>query len=240
MPIEYQPMYILASGMLLQQRKLDVITNNLANVDTPSFKRDLLLSALWETPQGQGPQNTEPENPRNNFLYPVVERVFTDLSQGPVRQTGNPLDLAIEGVAYFAVRRGEEVLYTRAGNFRVDREGYLTNPQGLRVLDENLRDIRIEGSPTLDSDGSVFVDGNRITRLGLFDLTNPQKVGRDLYTGQAQPSTNARVLQGFLEGSNVNPIMEMAGLIQVHRAHEVYSNLVRSLDALYERFNQSF
>lgn len=233
-------MYILASGMLLQQKRLDVITNNLANVNTTSFKRDILLSALWETPQGQGIENTEPENPRNNFLYPVVERVFTDLSQGPIRQTGNPLDLAIEGQAYFAVRRGEEVLYTRAGNFRIDQEGYLTNQQGLRVLDENLREIRIEGSPTFGGDGSVFVDGNRITRLGLFDLTNLQKLGRDLYRGEAQPSANVRVLQGYLEGSNVNPILEMAGLIQVHRAHEVYSNLVRSLDALYERFNQSF
>ncbi len=240
MAIEYQPLYILSSGMLLQQRKLETITNNLANVDTPAFKKDLILASLWETPMGQGVQDNDPQNPSNNFLYPVIERIFTDLSQGAIKQTGNPLDLAIEGNGFFAVRSGQEVLYTRKGNFRLDAEGYLVNELGYRVLDTNLNEIRLEGQPTFGSDGSVFVNGQQIATIGLFELQNPQKIGRDLYTGQAQPAQGYRLMQGFLELSNVNPILEMAKLIQTHRAHEVYSNLIRSLDAIYERFNQSF
>ncbi len=240
MAIEYQPLYILSSGMLLQQRKLETITNNLANVDTPAFKKDLILASLWETPMGQGFPDIDPQNPSNNFLYPVMERVFTDLSQGAIKQTGNPLDLAIEGNGFFAVRSGQEVLYTRKGNFRLDAEGYLVNELGYRVLDTNLNEIRLEGQPTFGSDGSVYVNGQQIATLGVFNLQNPQKIGRDLFTGQAQPAQGYRLMQGFLELSNVNPILEMAKLIQTHRAHEVYSNLIRSLDAIYERFNQSF
>ncbi len=240
MAIEYQPLYILSSGMLLQQRKLETITNNLANVDTPAFKKDLILASLWETPMGQGFPDNDPQNPSNNFLYPVIERIFTDLSQGAIKQTGNPLDLAIEGNGFFAVRRGQEVFYTRKGNFRLDAEGYLVNELGYRVLDTNLNEIRLEGQPTFGSDGSVYVNGQQIATLGVFNLQNPQKIGRDLFTGQAQPAQGYRLMQGFLELSNVNPILEMAKLIQTHRAHEVYSNLIRSLDAIYERFNQSF
>ncbi len=240
MAIEYQPLYILSSGMLLQQRRLETITNNLANVDTPAFKKDLMLASLWETPMGQGFPDNDPQNPSNNFLYPIVERVFTDLSQGAIRQTDNPLDLAIEGNGFFAVRSGQEVLYTRKGNLRLDAEGYLVNELGYRVLDTNLNEIRLEGQPSFGSDGSVFVNGQQIATLGVFDLQNPQKIGKDLFTGQAQPAQGYRLIQGFLELSNVNPILEMAKLIQTHRAHEVYSNLIRSLDAIYERFNQSF
>lgn len=240
MAIEYQPLYILTSGMLLQQRKLDTVTNNLANLDTPAFKKDLMLVSLWETPEGQRLREGDPQNPTNNFLYPVVERVFTDLSQGPIRQTGNPLDLSIEGSGFFAVRRGQEVLYTRKGNFRIDGEGFLVNELGYRVLDNELREIRLEGEPAFGRDGSVFVNGEQVATLGLFDLQNPQKVGRDFFTGQPQPAQNFSIRQGFLELSNTNPVFEMAMLIQTHRAHELYSNLIRSLDALYERFNQSF
>ncbi|MFN7065916.1 MAG: flagellar hook-basal body protein [Aquificaceae bacterium] len=240
MAIEYQLLYVLASGMLLQQRKINTAANNLANVDTPAFKKDLMLVSLWETPHGQRIANTDPLNPANNFLYPTVERVFTDLSQGPIRQTGNPLDLAIEGMGFFAVRRDQEILYTRKGNFRLNGEGFLVNELGYRVLDQNLREIRLEGQPTFGVDGSIFVGGQQLTSLGVFELQNPQKVGRDLFVGQPQPAQGYRLLQGFLEMSNINPIFEMAHLIQIHRAHEVYSNLIRSLDTLYERFHQSF
>ncbi len=91
MAVEYQPVYILASGMLLQQRKLSVIANNIANSDTPSFKKDLLLASLWQAPNGQQTNTTDPQAPENNFLYPTVERIFTDLSQGALKETKTPL-----------------------------------------------------------------------------------------------------------------------------------------------------
>ncbi|WP_448587363.1 flagellar hook-basal body protein [Thermocrinis sp.] len=239
MPIDYQGIYVLSSGVLVQQRKLETLTHNLANANTPAFKSELILAGVWDTPNGQREGDISPENPTNNFLYPVVERVHTLLVQGPLRQTSNPLDLAIEGDGFFALRSGGEVLYTRKGNFRIDSEGYLVNELGMRVLDENGREIRVEGDLSFASEGSVFSNGNFIGRLGVYTLANPQKVGRDLFTGEPQQAQNLRVMQGFLEDSNVNAIMEMARLIETHRAHETYANLIRALDQVQEKVSNN-
>ena len=239
MPIDYQSFYVLSSGMLLQQRKLETLTHNLANVDTPAFKSELVLTGVWDTPNGVRVANNSPENPTNNFVYPVVERIYTLLTQGSIRETNNPLDLAIEGEGFFAVRSGQEVFYTRKGNFRIDQEGYLVNELGMRVLDQNNREIRILGEVRFSPDGSVFVDNNFVGRLGVYTLANPQKVGRDLFSGVPQQAGNYRILQGFLENSNINPILEMVKLIEAHRAHEVYSNLIRALDQVQEKVSNN-
>ena len=239
MPVDYQSVYVLSSGMLLQQRKLETLTHNLANVDTPAFKSELVLAGVWNAPTGVRVDNNSPENPANNFIYPIVERIYTLLTQGSIRETNNPLDLAIEGDGFFAVRSGQEVFYTRKGNFRIDQEGYLVNELGMRVLDQNNREIRILGEVRFSPDGSVFVNNNLVGRLGVYTLANPQKVGRDLFSGVPQQANNYRILQGFLENSNVNPILEMAKLIEAHRAHEVYSNLIRALDQVQEKVSNN-
>ncbi len=235
MPVDYQGIYVLSSGMFLQERKLETLTNNLANVDTPAFKMDMLLVSVWDTPSGQRIPDNSPENPTNNFLYPLVDGVRTLFIQGALRETGNPLDLALEGEGFFAVRSGDQVFYTRKGNFRIDREGYLVNELGMRVLNQEGEEIRVVGSLSVAPDGSLFANGQPIGRLGVYTLNQPQKVGRDLFIGQAQDAQNFRVMQGFIEGSNTNPILELVKLIEAHRAHEVYSNLIRALDQTHER-----
>ncbi len=238
MALDYQPLYILSGGMLLQERKLSTITNNLANADTPSFKKDLLEIATWYTDMGNKIPDSSPENPTNNFVYSMVSGVFTDLSQGPLRQTGNDLDLAIEGEGFFAVRTPEGIRYTRKGNFRLDSEGYLITEEGYRVLDRNQNDIKIIGNKVeFDLEGNLYVDGNLQTTLGVWNLQNPGKAGFDLFTGTPQPAQNFRILQGFLEQSNVNPIVEMVRLIETSRAHEVYARLVQAVDEVQGRVN---
>jgi Flagellar basal body rod protein len=96
-----------------------------------------------------------------------MERVSVVMLQGPIRETGNPLDLAIEGDGFFAVRSEGRIFYTRKGNFRIDREGYLVNELGMRVLDEEGRDIRVVGSLKVAPDGSLFTEGGPIGRLGI-------------------------------------------------------------------------
>jgi flagellar basal-body rod protein FlgG len=120
---------------------------------------DVGLVSLWDTPNGQREPDNSPENPTNNFVYPLMERVVTLMLQGPIRETGNPLDLAIEGEGFFAVRSEGQIFYTRKGNFRIDREGYLVNELGMRVLDEEGRDIRVVGSLKVAPDGSLFTKG---------------------------------------------------------------------------------
>ncbi len=238
MAIDYQPLYVLSGGMLLQERKLSVVTNNLANADTPSFKRDLLEVSSWYTDMGGKIQDSSPENPTNNFVYPMVVRVFTDLSQGPLRETGNDLDVAIEGEGFFGVRTQEGIRYTRKGNFRLDKEGYLITEEGYRVLDRNEREIKIAGNKVqFDPEGNIYVDGNLQATLGVWNLRNPSKVGFDLFTGEPTPAQNFRIHQGFLELSNVNPIIEMVRLIETSRAHEVYARLVQAVDEVQGRVN---
>ncbi len=236
MAIDYQSIYILSSGMLLQQRSLDNITNNLANANTNGFKRDLLLASSWITPYNQG-RTENPEDPANNFIYPIVERVYIDFSQGSIRQTGNPLDIAIEGEGFFSITDGTNTFYTRDGNFRIDSEGYLVNAAGMRVLTENNQPIRVNGELKVSPDGTLFVNGEQIGRLGIFNLNNPEKLGNNLFSGIPVETRNYRILQGALESSNVNAIIEMVKLIQAHRAHEVYSNLVRTLDDIQGKAN---
>lgn len=238
MALDYQPLFILAGGMLLQERKLSTVTNNLANADTPSFKRDLLLVSTWYTDDGVEVPDTSPQNPTRNFVYPMVSGTFTDLSQGPLKETGNPLDLAIEGEGFFAVRTPEGILYTRKGSFRLDSEGYLTTEEGYRVLDVQNREIRLEGNKIyVDGEGNLYVDGEMSSTLGIWNLQNTEKAGLDFFTGTPQRATAFKVRQGYLELSNVNPIVEMVRLIETSRAHEVYARLVQAVDEVQGRVN---
>ncbi len=238
MALDYQPLFILASGMLLQERKLGVITNNLANLDTPSFKRDLVLASAWYTDMGTKRPTENPEEPSNNFVYPVVGSVFTDLSQGPLRQTDNPLDLAIEGKGFFAVRTQEGVRFTRKGNFTVDKDGFLVTEEGYRVLDRDMREIQVEGGTvTVDPEGNVYIEGDQIATIGVWDLQNPEKVGFDLFTGTPVPAEDFRIRQGFVEMSNVNGVLEMVRIIETSRAHEVYARLIQAVDEVQEKVN---
>jgi len=238
MAVDYQPVYLLASGMILQERKLGVVTNNLANVDTPSFKRDLLLSLSWFTDSGTRAQTTDPSEPSNNFVYPVIEDVVTDHSQGPLRFTGNTFDLALEGEGFFALRTPEGVVFTRRGDFRLDVDGFLVDINGYRVLDRTMREISLEhGETTVDEEGNIYVNGQLQATLGVFLLQDPAKEGRDLYTGVPQPAGNFKVRQGFLEMSNVNAVEEIVRMIELTRAHEIFSRLIQAVDEVQGRVN---
>ncbi|GAB6065211.1 flagellar basal-body rod protein FlgF [Aquifex pyrophilus] len=240
MATDYQTIYILASGMLLQERKLEVSSNNLANVNTPAFKKDFLTSLSYYVPAGDKAPTTSPYEPSNNYVYPIVERVQHIISQGSLVKTGNPLDLAIEGEGFFAVRMPDgSVAYTRKGIFRLNEEGLLTTEEGYQVLDENLSPIRVEGEFKVIGDGTYYVNGVPSGRLGIFNLQNPRKLGEDFFTGNPTPSENFRVYQGFYEASNVNAIKEMVKIIETVRANEIFSKLIRMNDEVLGRFNES-
>jgi len=240
MATDYQTIYILGGGMLLQERKLDVTSNNLANVNTPGFKKDYLTVLSYYVPNGNKTQTSNPEEPSNNYVYPVINEVRTILSQGALVKTDNPLDFAIEGNGFFAVRGPNGVIYTRKGMFRISEEGVLTTEEGYPVLDANLNPIRIQGqSVKVTHDGTVFVDENPIGKLGIFNLQNPQKLGEDFFTGNPTPARDYKVYQGFYEASNVNAIKEIVKVIESVRAHEIFSKLIQMTDEVHGRLNQS-
>jgi len=236
MATDFQPLYVLASGLYYQNRKMETITNNLANVNTNGFKRDLLSAMAYPTKDSRKEVFTKENNPlraSNNFIYPVMGKRKIDLSEGDLIKTDNPLDVALNGEGFFTVRVGNKTLYTRDGHFTVDKNGYLVTQSGYKVLGEdgpiyigrrNLTGIKIA------KDGSIYANGTKIGKLKIVNLKELKKFGENLFEGKPVKAQNYTVIQGYLEGSNVNPVKEMVEMIKTVRVYESYANGMKALD----------
>ena len=226
-------MYAALTGNLAAMRRLDVLSNNLANSNTLGFKADQLqfesvLAGASKTAGGGSPSET-----------PVFsgERFSTNYSSGPLRQTGNSLDIAIAGDGFFVVNTPDGVAYTKQGNFQRDANGKLVTVDGFEVQGRGAINIS-GGRVEIDEKGGVLVDGVQTGALDIVDFPKPyalQKMGNALFVPVdpqtvPQPATTAQVKQGFLEDSNVNVILEMARLIETSRYFESCQNAVRSYD----------
>lgn len=241
--------YTSALGLIPLQKRLEVIANNLANVNTTGFKRDdsftnELISAdsLF----------------RNGRLGPSAgdlnEKTYTDYSQGPLQQTSNTLDVALDGPGFFAVQAQGGTMLTRDGSFTLSTDGTLVTRDGDPVLGTNGSPIRISDVQKLqtsqlviDRDGTVKA-GNEI--YGQIEVVSPtnfgdlSKAGANLYSlaqgstlEQVEPSA-VTVRQGYLEGSNVNPIDEMVAMIQLQSDFAAGQKAIQSQDASLNDANQ--
>ncbi len=227
----------LEAGRLLE-RRLAVTTNNLANVDTPGYKRDA-LSFREVLMRKMGPRYVR-------IFKETSQRVVFE--QGELEPTGNPLDLALVGEGFFKVQTPEGVAYTRAGNFRLDRERRLVTPEGYPVLANGAPVILDPGLARgglitlpperflVHEDGTLSVDGTTVARLDVVtfdDLSKLRKVGQNLFVAegaQERPAERFQVRQGYLEKSNVNPLTEVVALIEIHREFEAVQKALRSAD----------
>lgn len=236
MASDFQPLYVLASGLFYQQRKLEVISNNLANLNTNGFKKVLLTAQASPVKGPEGGRVFSPSHQmvENNFVYPVMGKQKVDTSSGELKKTGNPLDMAINGSGFFAVKVGDKILYTRDGHFLLDKKGYLVNQNGFPVMDENGNKILIGRNSLAEvrvtRDGVIFVGTRRVAKLKITELKGVKHVGKNLYIGEERPAKNYEVVQGFVEGSNVNPIEEMVKMIETVRAYETFANALKTLD----------
>ena len=228
-------LYIAASGMLAELVRQDQLAHDLANASTTGYKADRssqrsfgeLLLANRSTGETVG----------NLGLGAEVDVIRTDLTQAPLRETGEPLDIALAGSGFLAVRSTEGVRYTRAGQLALDARGTLTTATGLPVLDERGQPIVIRGgSPAIAPDGTITVDGRAVARLGVVELRDPIKVGDTLFTGTAagRPAETT-VKQGFLEGSGVNPAEAMVEMMTSMRAYESVQRVIRTIDETLQR-----
>lgn len=226
--------YTAAMGMLLDMSKVDTTANNLANIETVGYKKDKLIfrayqdRAIYALPDRR--------HPIGNLTYSaVLDDVYLDTSQGIIQQTGNLLDLAIDSDGYFALQGENATYYTRAGNFRLDAQGYIVNPDGLRLLDENNQPIQFQDGYNIDQDGYVKDRFNNIvTRISVYafeNSSNLRKIGYTLFeptdeSGEAVVAENFRILPGYVELSNVNALMEMTKLIEAQRHFEISQKVV--------------
>ncbi|HVY83931.1 MAG TPA: flagellar basal-body rod protein FlgF [Caulobacterales bacterium] len=220
------------------QRRMDITANNLANISTSGFKADSLMTEEVDNTAAH-----VEDNPRDvRFVRDLSE--LRDMSQGPIASTGNPLDVAIQGDGFFMVQGPTGTLYTRDGAFAISADGHLVTSDGKQVLSAGggpiIFDGQSGGSPVITRDGSITLDGVEVARLGVVNFANPQamqKVGENLWSANGQPPRDFEgvVVQGAIEGSNVNPVLELTQLIEISRAYESAARIVSGADDLRQR-----
>ncbi len=235
-------------GARLLERRLDVTTNNLANVDTPGFKKDIVTFREVLMRKILGGWRTFKE---------VTPK--TDFQQGPLEFTGRPFDLAIGGEGFFKVQTPFGMAYTRAGHFHLDDQRRLVTPEGYPVLADGVPIIVDPGLAkggviTLDnerfsvtSDGTISIDGTEVARLDVVtfeDLSVLEKYGENLFVAKKEateiPVENPDVRQGYLEDSNVNPLEEMVNLIEIQRRFEAAQKAIKSQDETIGRLIETY
>ena len=231
--------YIGLSRQMTLRRELDVVANNIANADTTGFKVEQLLTSAEV---GQRARN---DRIRPSASFVLDNGIGRDFGQGAVQQTGRALDFAVEGEgAFFAVNDGTGVAYTRDGAFTTDPEGRLTTQGGLAVQGD-AGDIILNpelGAVSVGQDGTISQNGQLVGRITLvrFDALGAlSKDGDGLYrnrsNAQTIEATGAKIRQGALEGSNVNPLIEITNLIEIQRAYESVSRMIDNTNDLSRR-----
>lgn len=229
---------VALSRQMVLRRELDVIANNVANMNTVGFRREALALEAYEMPVARA----------NTFRRPDRIETFvadwmsaTDYAAGEIVQTGNPLDVALEGDGFLVVETPAGERYTRAGNLTLDATGTLVTPDGDPVLGEGGRIVFAaeEGDIAIGRDGTIATSAGAKGRLRLVRFDDPrtlQHAGENLFAGaNPLPAPATRVMQGAIENSNVNGIEEMTRLVEVTRAYEQVARMVEDQDDLRSR-----
>ena len=218
-------LYTAYSGLRANADTLDVLSNNLANVNSTGFKSDEAFFGLFNHAISES--TLVPLDQAINDST-VVQGTTTNFLAGPLVTTGNELDVALEGRGFFVVEGPEGTYYTRNGNFHVNREGQLVNSDGFLVLGKGGRIRLAPGKVHISQTGDIQVNDTRVDTLKLVDFSETcqlEKQGNSLFafTGSAEEeheATDVVIRQGSLEQSNVNPIKQMLLMINMNRQFE--------------------
>jgi flagellar basal-body rod protein FlgG len=217
--------YTAAIGSQEQQKRLEVISNNIANSGTIGFKKDMVC-----------------------FQDFLVQTTAPRLDQGPIRANGNPLDIALSGKGFLSARSDVGIVYTRNGNLTMDRNGMLTTQEGWPILGKN-GPIRLTSStPLIDAEGRIYEGDSVVDTLDLVELpagSAPQKFGNGyLKLAAAAPSPvparNCSVQQGATEGANFNVVEEMVQMIDTMRIFEAHQKVLRSFEQIDSQLTNKF
>lgn len=214
-------------AMDVDQLKLHAITNNIANMNTPGFKKEFIEQANF-----------------NEWLQPSVNTALGQLhkdeltTQGALRQTNNAKDLALSGTGYFQVQGEQGIYYTRRGDFHLNAKGELVTATGEHVLGSS-GIIQIDKEPfSIDHQGTISVDHHKIDQLQIAQFEHPeilQYIGNGLYQSDEPPTpirSTTQVLQGFIEQSNTKSIDEMLNMVSTSRHFETSQRIMRTADNL--------
>lgn len=227
-------LYTASRAMMNIMDKQDVNAQNLANTNTTGFKLARLVNRAEVT------IGRDDENHLHQKENQSVAGLYTSFQQGPMVRTGNSMDIALSSPGFFAVETDNGTAYSRGGSFSLNSYGELVTLTGKNVLDENGGHIKLDGQNVqFMEDGSVFVDGSKAGKLGVVDFPDTHKLayGADgLFTNTdpdgnpAKPPETTGVKQGFLEGSNVDPISTMVTMIAEYRNYEADQKALKAVD----------
>ena len=247
--------YVPVAGALAQERALEAISNNLANVNTVGFKGDAVAFTLLNPePNKNYPSAIPPANFKEDMssVFPLrgnemnsvgVATVERDFSQGPAIHTQNSHDVMLQGDGFLSVQTPEGVRYTRAGDLSLTNDGVLSSKKGDPIMGEKGLVYVRSTDFKINAQGEIFQDGQMVDRLKVVTFDNKkelEKVGNNYYhfggdEKSIKPAANCRIEQGFLEGSNVNAVKSMTSMIVAHRSYEAYQKAVSNYDKMMEK-----
>lgn len=237
----FKGFYNLTSAMLTHQHNLNVISNNMVNVSTAGYKQERYTASTFDEVMYSrvGNIDSQGEEIGEASYIRAASQIYTDYTQGTLEPTGLPLDFAIQGEGFFAVRSADgQVAYTRAGNFSLDAEGYLCLPGNGRVLDANRQPIYLGTDKVYgDSQGVIhYEDGGVFARLGVYTFNDLDALERNdygLFTGgNAQLAAAPEVLNGYLERANTDLVKQMTEMITAQRALQSAAQISKMYDNL--------
>ncbi len=245
-------LYTIHTGLRNEQNRMDIMTNNLANASTVGFKKegstsqafsDILAYKVKDTSIGlENIQRIGVNNPGVK-----IGENYTDYSQGSFRITNNTFDMALSGNGFFAVEYMNSVgevgtKYTRAGNFTLDTEGFLMTKDGDYVLGSNDQRIQVNTltDAAVDRSGNIYQDGKLVAQVKVVDFQDYnylEKYGDTYFQpveGAIFMESDAEVISGYLEMSNVQIVTEMVNMISITRAYETNQKIMQTYDASLE------
>lgn len=252
-------LYTAYTGMVNEQRRLDVLSNNLANSTTTGYKKEGMVAQSFNDRLAIKIKDTSvpgkmPRGIGDITFGAKVGETYTNWDQGSIQITDKKSDLALSGNGFFAIEftnkaGNTSIMYTRDGNYTVNRDGYFVTVDGDYLLNQEGATSSTTGEQSyirinpnldyeIDAQGRIFQNNEQVGQIGVVDIDNydyMEKYGENLYTltdgGNVIGAPNTEVLQGCLEASNVNVVDEMVNMIQIARAYEAGQKMIQTVDS---------
>lgn len=230
-------LYQSANSLYFKQKNLEIVAGNLANVNTKGYKRESPFAELMSRFDND----------------PIRQNNYTDFSPGAISKTDNPLDFAIDGNAYFVIETDKGLELTKNGKFKIDQEGFIVTDDGHKLVGQNgyvnlgqdwqknIQDF------VIDTNGEIRINKNIVGKLMIATIDDTKTVERREGLNFAIRDNNIKlaednkfkVLQGHLEDSNVNPIVEMQQLIEIDKSFQAVQKVINTLDDSLDKANQA-
>ena len=246
-------LYTAYTGMRNEEKRLDVISNNMANSNTNAYKAEGSTARAFSEVYGVKINDDTEANAQRGIgkmsLGVRIGETYRNWQTGSFRETGNTYDFALSGDGFFTIsmtdKSGQEhIRYTRDGSFISTADGYLVTKDGDYVLDDSGEPIQMptdQGVPVVDEDGNLTVNGEQIAKIGIVDFEDYdylEKYGENLYDavdGATQKKSTAGILQGVIETSNGSIVDEMVNMISVTRAYETNQKMIQTVDNMLDK-----